>query len=65
MVGQADALGQIAGGPVVGVVGLRSLRAALLFSGLILTPALGLYSHGVKLEQNAATIPVEVEAADA
>jgi DHA3 family tetracycline resistance protein-like MFS transporter len=61
MVGQADALGQIAGGPIVGVVGLRSLRAALLFSGLILTPALALYSRGVKLEKATATIPVESE----
>jgi DHA3 family tetracycline resistance protein-like MFS transporter len=59
MVGQADALGQVAGGPVVGLVGLRSLRAALVFSGLILTPALALYSRGVKLEETAATIPVE------
>jgi MFS family permease len=65
MMGQADALGQVAGGPVVGLVGLRSLRAALVFSGLILTPALGLYSRGVKLEQTAATIPVEAEAVDA
>jgi DHA3 family tetracycline resistance protein-like MFS transporter len=59
MVGQADALGQVAGGPVVGFVALRSLRAALVFSGLILTPALALYSRGVKLEQSTATIPVE------
>jgi DHA3 family tetracycline resistance protein-like MFS transporter len=65
MVGQADALGQVAGGPVVGVVALRSLRAALVFSGLILTPALALYSRGVQLEQTAATIPVDAEAADA
>jgi DHA3 family tetracycline resistance protein-like MFS transporter len=70
MVGQADALGQIAGGPVVGFIGLRSLRAALVFSGLILTPSLVLYSRGVKLEQSAETIPVEAiavegEAADA
>lgn len=69
MVGQADALGQVAGGPVVGWVGLRSLRAALVFSGLILTPSLVLYSRGVKLEQSVATLPVEtlpaeVEAAD-
>lgn len=65
MMSQGDALGQIAGGPVVGLVGLRSLRAALVFSGLILIPALGLYSRGVKLEQTAATIPVEVGAGDA
>lgn len=65
MVGQADALGQVAGGPVVGLVGLRSLRAALVFSGIILTPALGLYSRGAKLEQTAESIPVEAEPVDA
>ena len=68
MVSQADALGQVAGGPVVGFVGLRSLRAALVFAGLILTPALGLYSRGVKLEKAAATIPIDLadaESADA
>jgi MFS family permease len=65
MVSQADALGQVAGGPVVGFVGLRSLRAALVFAGLILTPALILYSRGVKLEETAATIPIAVESADA
>lgn len=65
MVGQADALGQIAGGPVVGLVGLRSLRAALVFSGLLLTPALGLYSRGGKLEASAATIEVEAESVTA
>ena len=65
MVGQADALGQVAGGPVVGLVALRSLRAALVFSGLMLAPALALYSRGVKLEQSAETIPATVESADA
>jgi DHA3 family tetracycline resistance protein-like MFS transporter len=60
LVGQADALGQVAGGPVVGVVGLRSLRAALVFSGLILTPALLLYSRG--LQTPAAEQPAQVDA---
>lgn len=42
--GQADALGQIAGGPVVGAIGLAvSLPAALLASAAALLPALGLY----------------------
>ena len=43
MVNQADAMGQIAGGPVVGAVGNFSLRLALTMSALILTPALALY----------------------
>ncbi len=64
MMGQADALGQVVGGPVVGLVGLRSLRAALVFAGLILTPVLVLYSRGTKLEREAATISVEAKAAD-
>ena len=46
---QADAFGQIAGGPVVGAVGLRSLRAAMAMSGLLLAPALYLYGKGVRL----------------
>jgi DHA3 family tetracycline resistance protein-like MFS transporter len=41
--GQADAVGQIAGGPVVGAVGNRSIRAALLCSALLLSPVLPLY----------------------
>ncbi len=44
MSGQVDALGQVAGGPVVGWIGSRySVRAALLASSLILTPALALF----------------------
>lgn len=65
MMGQADALGQVVGGPVVGLVGLRSLRAALVFAGLILTPALALYSRGVKLEETATTLPAATEPVDA
>lgn len=57
--GQADALGEVAGGPVVGVVGLRSLRGALVFAGLLLTPALLLYSRGARLERAAAAAPID------
>ncbi|NIK61042.1 MFS transporter [Kribbella shirazensis] len=38
MVSQANAVGQVVGGPPLGAVGRSSLRAALLASGLILTP---------------------------
>jgi len=41
--GQADAIGQIAGGPAVGAIGNRSIRAALLVSALILTPSIPLH----------------------
>jgi len=47
--GQADAIGQIAGGPVVGAIGNRSIRSALLTSALLLAPVLPLY--GLVLRQ--------------
>jgi DHA3 family tetracycline resistance protein-like MFS transporter len=40
---QADALGQIAGGPAVGAVGNVSIRAALVCSALLLAPVVPLY----------------------
>ena len=47
--GQADAIGQIAGGPVIGVIGtLFSLRTALVMSGLMLTPALAIYTRTLR-----------------
>jgi len=52
MVSQADALGQIGGGPAVGAIGLRSLRAAITTSGLLLSPALILYSRRLHLDAN-------------
>lgn len=57
--GQSDALGQLAGGPVVGVVGLRSLRAALVFSGVILTPALLLYGRGLPMTEVEQPTPFD------
>ena len=46
MNGQVDAFGQIAGGPLVGAVGnLFSVRAALVTTGLILSPVLLLYAR--------------------
>jgi MFS transporter, DHA3 family, tetracycline resistance protein len=43
--GQADAIGQVGGGPILGAVGsLFSIRAALATSALLLAPALGLYA---------------------
>jgi DHA3 family tetracycline resistance protein-like MFS transporter len=56
MVSQADAFGQVAGGPVVGAVGLRSLRAAMVMSGLLLTPALFLYGRGVNLTNDNTNV---------
>ena len=44
MTSQVDALGQMIGGPIAGAVGtLRSLQAALITSGLMLSPAIFLF----------------------
>ncbi|HEY3561674.1 MAG TPA: MFS transporter [Kribbella sp.] len=43
MVSQANAIGQVAGGPPLGALGRRSLRGALLASGLIWIPIPALY----------------------
>jgi MFS transporter, DHA3 family, tetracycline resistance protein len=49
LVGQSDAVGEIAGGPAIGVVGtLSGMRAALAASGLLLTPALALYARALR-----------------
>jgi len=46
MSSQVDALGQIVGGPPVGLIGnFISLRAALATSAVILTPALALFAR--------------------
>jgi DHA3 family tetracycline resistance protein-like MFS transporter len=51
---QVNAIGQIAGGPVVGLVGTYgSIRAAIVASGLILTPVLVLYRYALRQEQPA------------
>ncbi len=63
MSGQMDALGQVAAGPVVGVVGLLgSLRAALVMAGLLLSPAVLLYARALRRESlPAAGEPAGVE----
>jgi DHA3 family tetracycline resistance protein-like MFS transporter len=46
MTGQADALGQIVGGPIVGAIGtVFSLRTALAVSSIILSPVVALYAR--------------------
>lgn len=53
--GQANAIGQIAGGPMIGLVGNAwSLRAALGAAGLVLLPVLGLYQRGRRLTVSQA-----------
>jgi DHA3 family tetracycline resistance protein-like MFS transporter len=49
MTGQADAIGQTAGGPVLGVIGnVWGIRAALTTGALVLTPMLGLYGRALR-----------------
>lgn len=52
--GQADAVGQIAGGPLVGAVGLfSSVRLAISLSALMLLPILPLFRRALNTERSA------------
>lgn len=52
MTGQIDAFGELAGGPVLGAIGrLASLRAALLTSALVLSPAAPLFRRIERLQE--------------
>ncbi len=63
---QADAFGQIAGGPVVGWIGtVRSLRAALVTTGLVLSPALLLFARALGQGKTESPLGAEVEVAEA
>jgi DHA3 family tetracycline resistance protein-like MFS transporter len=48
MRGQLNALGQAGIGPAIGAVGNRSLRAALVIAGLLITPTLALYTRALR-----------------
>jgi RIO kinase 1 len=57
MSGQADALGQIAGGPAVGAIGSAiSIRAAITTSGLILLPVLWLYARTSRRQEEPRSV---------
>jgi MFS transporter, DHA3 family, tetracycline resistance protein len=46
---QADAIGEVAGGPAIGVIGtVGSIRAALVATGLLLTPAIPLFLRALR-----------------
>ena len=52
MTGQVDALGQIAGGPLIGLLAnLVSVRVAIALSGLLLTPALAMIRRADQKEK--------------
>ncbi len=58
MTGQVDALGQFAGGPVVGVIGtLRSIRAALVTTSLLLVPVVPLLGRTLVARSAARKTP--------
>jgi DHA3 family tetracycline resistance protein-like MFS transporter len=47
--GQADAIGQAGGGPVLGVMGnVWGIRTALAAGALVIAPALGLYARAIR-----------------
>jgi DHA3 family tetracycline resistance protein-like MFS transporter len=58
MSGQVDAVGQIAGGPVVGWIGNTSIRAALATSSVILSPVLLLYARVLRRSDLQEVVPV-------
>lgn len=58
MSSQANALGQIAGGPGVGAIGNTfSIRAAIVTSGTLLSPVLGLYVRVARRTDEQGAIP--------
>jgi DHA3 family tetracycline resistance protein-like MFS transporter len=63
MSGQVDAIGQIASGPLAGVVSLWSIQAAITFAGLLITPALPLIGRANRLhvEENPAVEPIAAD----
>ncbi len=49
MTGQVDAIGQVASGPLAGLVSLWSIQAAIAFASLLLTPALPLIARANRI----------------
>ena len=50
MRGQIDAIGQLVGGPIIGVIATSlSLRAAMIAVGLMLAPTIWLYGRALRL----------------
>ena len=63
MSGQVDAIGQIASGPLAGVVSLWSVQAAITFASLLITPALPLIARANRLHaaENLEVEPAPVD----
>jgi DHA3 family tetracycline resistance protein-like MFS transporter len=58
---QSDAIGQSAGGPLLGLIGNRSVPAALVVSGLLRLPSLLLYARAIKRGTVGTLAPDEIE----
>ncbi|GAC1384843.1 MAG: tetracycline efflux MFS transporter TetA(P) [Ktedonobacteraceae bacterium] len=57
MSGQIDAIGQIAGGPIIGVIGtVASIRAAIVTAGFLLSPSLLLFVRAIRQGKENAKI---------
>ncbi len=62
---QSDALGQLSGGPVLGVIGtVRSLRAAMVAASIVVLPTLGLYGWLLRRDGQATQAQPQVPVAD-
>jgi MFS transporter, DHA3 family, tetracycline resistance protein len=61
MSGQVDAIGQIASGPLAGVVSLWSVQAAITFASLLITPALPLIARANRLHMEVKSVAEKIE----
>lgn len=62
MVGQSNALGQVAGGPGIGAIGNAfSLRAAIFGAGLLSLPVLYLYARVLRSPSPVTAVPAEAD----
>ncbi|HLF26034.1 MAG TPA: MFS transporter [Anaerolineae bacterium] len=65
MTGQVNAIGQIGGGPGIGLIGNAvSIRAAIVAAGLLLSPVLLLYTRAMR-QETTAPIPIGGEEQEA
>lgn len=63
MWGQADALGEVLGGPVMGVIAqVRSAGTAIVVAGLARSPALGLFARAIRRGSVGDLPPEQMEA---
>jgi MFS transporter, DHA3 family, tetracycline resistance protein len=62
MSGQVDAVGQIASGPLAGLVSLWSVQAAITFASLLITPALPLIARANRLHLEVESVAEEAAA---